>query len=388
MDPSRDSTTDDHTYTVTTYVAAPGTPIANPQTGRVGGESLPGHMYYMISDSHDKNGYGFAPTGHGRPLGPGEVSPNDFERYQDPAYARTIEITREQYEKLKEFGEAGLKGQDTYFDLRYNGANNSCIDFTWGALNHAGLHQQLALPNNQSLPLRDADGQVLPLRNIAALKTIPDPMPDSPYNRDIYRDLPDGPLDKARHAKDGLADKLQQGVEALLDKAKCAAFPKLPDCQPDGASLDPKRVLPNPHDPASRDHPMYKQIEEGVSRIDVGKGRTFDQRSENLTMSALADAKAAGIVSADHVVLNEAGRKPNNDGSLTPANTFLIVIQGSDPYDPAAKRAITDVAQAVERPVELSLQKVDALNQHQAQILAQQQTPSTQDDPNRGPRTM
>lgn len=226
------------------------------------------------------------------------------------------------------------------------------------------------------------------MNNIAALKTIPDPIPDSPYNRDVYRDLPDGTLDKARHAKDGLAHKLQQGVDALLDKAKCAAFPRLPDCPPDGASLDSQRVLPDPREPASPDQPLYKQIEEGVARIDAEKGRTFDQLSGNLTMSAFADAKEARMVSADHVVLNEAGKKPNHDGSMTLANTFLIVIQGSDPYDPAAKRAITDVPEAVERPVELSLQKVETLNQQQAQILAQQQNSPTQDDPSRGPRTM
>lgn len=94
------------------------------------------------------------------------------------------------------------------------------------------------------------------------------------------------------------------------------------------------------------------------------------------------------MMSADHVVLNEAGRKPNHDGSMKLANTFLIVIQGSDPYDPAAKRAITDVAQAVERPVEQSLQKLDGLNQQQTQLLAQQQNQPIQDDPSRGPRTM
>lgn len=381
------SDSDHKTYTLTTYIAAPGTPIIDPVTEQ-SGASLPGHMYYMISDGLIKEGYGFAPKGHGCPVGQGQVSQFDFESYQNPAYARTIEITHKQYEKLKEFGEAGLKGQETYFDLRYNGANNSCIDFTWGALNHAGLHQQLALPNNQSLPLRDAQGQVLPLSNIAALKTIPDPIPDSPYNREVYRDLPDGTLDKARHAKDGLADKLQQGVEALLDKAKCAAFPRLPDCPPDGASLDSQRVLPDPREPASPDQPLYKRIEEGVARIDAERGRTFDQRSGNLTMSAFADAKEARMVSADHVVLNEAGKKPNQDGSMTLANTFLIVIQGSDPYDPAAKRAITDVAQAVERPVEQSLHKLDSLNQQQTQLLAQQQNQPIQDDPSRGPRTM
>ena len=44
---------------------------------------------------------------------------------------------------------------------------------------------------------------------------------------------------------------------------------------------------------------------------------------------------------------------------------------------------MTDVAQAIERPVEQSLQKVDALVQQQAQVLAQQQNQPVQDEPSR-----
>ncbi|HEY1137076.1 MAG TPA: hypothetical protein VGE64_06275 [Xanthomonadaceae bacterium] len=42
---------------------------------------------------------------------------------------------------------------------------------------------------------------------------------------------------------------------------------------------------------------------------------------------------------------------------------------------------MTDVAQAVDRPVEHSLQKVDTLAQQQAQMLVQAQNNPTQDDP-------
>jgi phage-related minor tail protein len=58
-------------------------------------------------------------------------------------------------------------------------------------------------------------------------------------------------------------------------------------------------------------------------------------------------------------------------------------VQGQDPADPAARRSVTDVAQAIERPVEQSLQKVDALAQQQAQVLAQQQHQPTQDESGR-----
>ncbi len=387
MNNSLDNDRDDRVYKLTTYIAAPGTPIIDPNTGQRS-ESLPGHMYYMISDGREEKGYGFSPEGHGRPFGQGEVSPHDFQRYQAPIYARTIEITSEQYGKLKDFGQAGLDGRQTHFNLTYNGAANSCIDFTWGALNHAGLHQQLPFPNGQSAPLRNHDGQFLPQGNIAGLQSIPAPFPDSPHNRVETNRPPPGFVEKADRAKDSTLQHWQDNVHEVLDTVKCAAFPKLPACPPDGASLDLKRALPDPRDSSLKDAPLYEQIKTGVTRIDADRGRAFDLVSERLAMRAFADVKAAGMVSADRVVLNEAGRKPRDDGSYEAANTFLIAIQGRDPYDPAAKRAVIDVAQAIERPVEQSLQRVEALNQQQTQMLAQQPNQPTPDGPSHGPRTM
>lgn len=143
----------------------------------------------------------------------------------------------------------------------------------------------------------------------------------------------------------------------------------------------------DPRDPDHSDHRLYKQIEAGVARIDASTGRTFDQTSERLAMSTLADAKAAGITSADHIALNTAG-KPQQDGSQISGGTLLFVVQGRDPSDPAARRSVTDVAQAVERPLEQSQQKIDAVNQQQAQALVQQQDQPTPDNPGRGPRTL
>ena len=144
--------------------------------------------------------------------------------------------------------------------------------------------------------------------------------------------------------------------------------------------------LPDPRDADHPDHRLYKQIEAGVARIDASSGRTFDTTSERLAMSTLADAKAAGITSADHIALNTAG-KLQQDGSQVSGGTLLFVVQGQDPSDPAARRSMTDVAQAVERPLEQSQQKLEAVNQQQAQILAQGQNNPTQDDPGpKGPR--
>ncbi|MEC5197314.1 hypothetical protein GGR75_003873 [Xanthomonas campestris] len=65
-------------YTVTIYVAAPGTPLAG------GGTSAAGHVYYSVSDGKKNNSYGFAPLTHGESSGPGGVSTTDVADYKDP----------------------------------------------------------------------------------------------------------------------------------------------------------------------------------------------------------------------------------------------------------------------------------------------------------------
>ena len=105
-----------------------------------------------------------------------------------------------------------------------------------------------------------------------------------------------------------------------------------------------------------------------------------------ITSFTKAEIDAAGITSADHVAINETGKR-QQDGSQIAAGTLLFVVQGQDPSDPAARRSMTDVAQAVDRPVEQSLQKVDTLAQQQTQMLAQAQNNPTQDDLGpKGPR--
>jgi hypothetical protein len=251
----RESDRHERRYQATIYVAAPNTPIIDPDSGRVVDHSVPGHMYYSISDGQEQLGYGFAPKGHGMPVGPGEVSTRDFERYQNPAYARTIEITPDQYDKLKEFGKSAISGDEKYFNTYYVGAGNSCIDFTWGALNHAGLHRQMALPfSTETAPNRDHEGRVLPQGSIADIKSINAPFPQSDLNREVRHPISESIVEQtARAVRDGahaLPQKTQEAKDGLLDKAgellhdlKCEAFPKLPDCPPDLS----QRVLPDPY---------------------------------------------------------------------------------------------------------------------------------------------
>lgn len=145
------------------------------------------------------------------------------------------------------------------------------------------------------------------------------------------------------------------------------------------------------HDPRSPEHPdhkLYAQIEAGVKRIDAEKGREFDSASERLTLAAFRDAKAAGITSADHIELNHAG-KPQPDGSQIAAGTSLFVVQGKDPSDPLASRSTTDVKQAIDQPVEHHLQKIEQLQQQQAQTQTQGQVvdnPTQADIAPKGPK--
>jgi hypothetical protein len=192
-----------------------------------------------------------------------------------------------------------------------------------------------------------------------------------------------GPAPRVQSQKQGISEPATPSQPASGSPAKQVPTnaPNAPanDAVSPAAPAPAPLSLADPRDPNHTDHRLYKQIETGVARIDAEKGRVFDQSSERLTMCAFCDTKAAGITSAGHIAINETGKR-QQDGSQIAAGTLLFVVQGQDPSDPAARRSVTDVAQAVERPVEQSLQKVDALTQQQTQLLAQQQNQPAQDE--------
>lgn len=107
----------DPRYTVTVYVAAPGTPLEES-----GGTSAAGHMYYSISDGKRSESFGFAPQEHGSSSGPGKVYDTDVADYKAPRFARTMEIDKAQYDKLREFGRDPA---EYGFDMEYGGLSNS-----------------------------------------------------------------------------------------------------------------------------------------------------------------------------------------------------------------------------------------------------------------------
>ncbi|MFO1390582.1 hypothetical protein, partial [Cellvibrio sp.] len=110
--------------------------ISTKGTGlNTGGVSAVGHMWYQLSGQ--PRSYGFAPSTHGEAFGPGQVYSNDSSNYQSTDLSLTVEITQAQYDAMKSYGE----NPAAYgFSMEYNGLSNSCIDFTWKALEVGGLN--------------------------------------------------------------------------------------------------------------------------------------------------------------------------------------------------------------------------------------------------------
>lgn len=307
-------------YTATVYVAAPGTPLMV----SAGGTSAAGHVFYSISEGREEKSYGFAPAIHGQSSGPGKVYGTDVKDYKDPYYIRTMEITKEQYDKLQEFGKNPAKYK---FDMEYGGAVNSCIDFTWGALNHAGLHRQTLL----NIGEKDFDGELKPLDNIKWIKSIEAPFPDSDLNKERQNKMPE------RTPKQWLISEQQPAV-------------------PDGPGRSQAGASPQ--------DPLIPLAEAAVRRLDASIGRDYDDRSACLAASAACLAKANGLSRIDHVLLSEARGQVR-------AGENMFVVQGA-PNDPAHHRAMMKTQDAVDTPVEQSLARLQSMNE------AQQRQPPSQ----------
>jgi outer membrane lipoprotein SlyB len=141
----------------------------------------------------------------------------------------------------------------------------------------------------------------------------------------------------------------------------------------------PPPSLSDPRDRNDPDHRLYAQIEKGIHKLDAELGRTPDAGSERLAMAAYLSAKREGIESADHVALSKKGTEYAQ-------GSFVFVVQGQDPSDERNKVARVSTHEALNQPVEHSLQKLNDLNQQQAMTIAQQQDQPSPDAPSRGPR--
>jgi len=312
----------DKRYTLTVYVAAPGTPLLLSK-----GTSNAGHVYYSIDDGTAANSYGFAPAKHGESSGPGKVFYSDAKDYKDPYYSRTMEIDKAQYEKLKEFGKDPAKYG---FSMEYGGATNSCVDFTWGALNHAGLHRRTA----RGIEDKSFEGELRPLENVDDIKSITAPMPGSDLNKEHHNAKPE---------------------QLWWQKA-------ISDAGLPGEQV-PQQEHPNQVTQERAQEPLHAQAQSAVLKLEQGLGRDYDANSAKLAASAACMAKENGLSRIDHVVLSEDSRNVR-------AGENLIVVQGAL-NDPAHLRAHMRTEDALSKPVEQSLAQLQSLSESQGQRQAQ-----------------
>ena len=157
-------------YTLTLYIAAPGTPKTD------GSKSISGHVYYSINDGSGEKGWGFSPTGFPYFNAPGHVIKDEFKIYKNPHYVRTMEITKEQYYALQEYGKYPETIADSFDSKWYIATTNSCVDFTYSALRHAKIYDK------KIFGLINDDGAVKVLDNRKAFDSIPNQIIGSPLN--------------------------------------------------------------------------------------------------------------------------------------------------------------------------------------------------------------
>lgn len=347
-------------YTVEIVIAAPGTPLVDergvqkvvdgvPQT------SGPGHMFYVFhGPDKTTRSFGFAPAEHGSMNGPGEVMKTDAVEYRNPHYSRTLEISEQHYRKLEAFG----AHPDKYgFDLQYKDVRNNCVDFTWEALNHAGIQRKSSIdvnalggPAGQLLPdvripldIKGAGKDAFrPLRNIHGVDSIDPPFPDSELNQRKTNPLPER----------SLKQHMLSDAEGMGERSG-------------------DRLARHSNDP------LLSQIHQGVARLDAERGRAFDATSENISASLYALAKANGLTQVDHVLLSDRTAQPD-------AAQNIFIVQG-ERNDPAQLRASMPTAVAAQTPAETSFERAEQLSQS-AQVRTQDELQQRQVQEQSGPR--
>ncbi|WP_312707443.1 XVIPCD domain-containing protein [Stenotrophomonas sp.] len=288
-------------YTVTVFLAAPGTPL------RSGGVSPRGQMYLQVAEGEDTHSYGFAPPR----LPPGEtasgvqyaqVRHDDADEHVDPYYSRTLEITQEHYGCLRDFAEAPAEFE---FDVDRPATINRCSDFIWAALNYARLHP-LPAPLDGGSDL----GEFAVLFNLPEIQCIAAPFPDSELNAEHHHPMPEREAEQHRQGEGRSDEPPPTPIEVA------------------GTLLDPSHP----------DHRLFAQLIQKVAELDAAHGRTFDATSQRISASLLVLAKQNNLSRVDHVLLSRATQD-------SPAAGSIFIVQG-DRNDPGHRRAsiATEVA--------------------------------------------
>ncbi|AWH27853.1 XVIPCD domain-containing protein [Stenotrophomonas sp. YAU14A_MKIMI4_1] len=327
--------------TLTVHLAAPGTPLValeNSERKQVGASDV-GHMFLSI----DRVGSGEPPQSFGYTRMPipgnsdlGKVVDYDLRRYENPRYQRTIEITQEQYDKIVEFAKDPAKHG---FDVKnYNLASNSCVDFAWGALNHAGIHGNTIFGE-----FKTYEGTLKVLDNIGPLQSIRPQVKGSELDREEWKPMPEQ------------TNAIQRWSTDANDPARAGAL----------------AWTGTPADPSHADNPRLNQIHERVVAMNA-----FGADSANVSASLLALSKEQQFARVDAVLLGE------RRGDAAPN---LFIVQG-DRADPAHLRASLPADVAAQTPVAASFERVEQLAQAQPQRDAQRLQEDQQLQQSQGPR--
>ncbi len=332
----------DARHTLTIYVAAPGTRLAD-STER----SLSGHMYLETGEGDKRLSHGFqpgaAPVGYQRQWHdvsvPGTIVDSDVSTYQDPYYSRTIEISKDQFDRIQEFA----KDPEKYgFSKKYEMFTNSCTDFAWAAMKHAGIH------DSKILGVKDFEGDVKPIYNVKPIQMIKPPFPDSDLNTEHFNEMPE-----------------QNWRQKMFSENEAP-------------TLSPERaVASGSTDARHSNDPLLSQINQGVARLDAEAGRTPDATSENVSASLYALAKANDITRVDHVLLSE--RTAQADAAQN-----IFIVQG-ERNDPAHLRASMATSVAAQTPADASFERAEQLTQA-AQVRTQEDQQQRQVQEQSGPR--
>lgn len=168
--------------TLSIYVSEAATPQHNGGDGKPG-QSFAGHMWLGLdavnsqnanrSTSQTATSMGFAPLKHGSIQGEGMVVRDDSFNYYGPKVHRIdIEVTDAQRAAILKFAE---NPKAHGFDMQYQGITNSCVDFSWKALDAAGLN-----PTH-------TEGQVLPTDNLPQLHKLAQDLKNSPTQQALLQ---------------------------------------------------------------------------------------------------------------------------------------------------------------------------------------------------------
>lgn len=298
-------------------------------------------MFYSfgIEGLAERKSYGMNKDGDGNSF----VSLHDLQTYKNPMYARTIEISQQQFETLEAFGKDPVKFD---FDVAdYGKFTNSCIDFTWSALNAAGLHATLPLPEGQHFPVPDFEGSLRVPDNIPHIQSIIAPFEDSQLNRETHRSRPE-----AGRLKEALFGHIENGTLSPAVAAQAS--------------------------------PILGQCLDGVHKLDAAQGRAPDAGCTRMACSLANLAHDNGLQRVDAVYLSQ--RQSGNE-TITGERVF---VQQGDPRDVAGLRAGMGTAQAFSMPLDTSLAQLERTEQqlaqqreHSAQILPDPTTRRGMDGP-------